>query len=136
MITIDFLVVHLSVRCEDFFASFQKVSLNLLSPPDQTQKCQNLAFPKVPAVPMGTVGEDINSPVTLKTCLLPHCLTRAPKGENRVYDPASFKELKEFPGVDNGAFLISLWEADFGLILPISLGACSGTLTPHIVFGR
>lgn len=48
MIKMDFLTVHLNVRCKYFFASFQKTSLNLLSPPDQTQKCQSLAFHEVP----------------------------------------------------------------------------------------
>lgn len=53
------------------------------------------------------VSEDKNSPVTLKTCLLPHCLNRVPKREKSywVYNSASFKELEEFPGVDNRAFL-------------------------------
>lgn len=45
MIKMDFLMVHLNVRCKYFFASFQKSSLNLLSPPDQTQGVSDLGFP-------------------------------------------------------------------------------------------
>lgn len=45
MIKMDFLTVRLNVRYEYFFASFQKSSLNLLSPPDQTQGVSELGFP-------------------------------------------------------------------------------------------
>lgn len=71
------------MRCKCLFASFQKTSLDLLFPPEETQKCQNLAFLEVPAVPVGMVSEDGCPPVALEMCLLLF-LTRAPKGEQNT----------------------------------------------------
>lgn len=83
MIKMDFLTVHLNVRCKYFFASFQKTSLNLLSPPDQTQKCQSFAFHEVPRG-LGDSQWRQKLTAALKTRLLPPHLTRAPRVQKHV----------------------------------------------------
>lgn len=96
------IVVHLSVRCKYFFASFQKTSLNLLFPPDKTQECQNLAFPKVQALASRIVRTEVHLlpwKLTFSLTFYPELLRE--KKAYWVWDSASLKELTEFPGVDN-----------------------------------
>lgn len=99
--SVDFLVVHLNVRCNCCLASSQKTWPNLTSSSWPNAEVPGLGFPYNPSY----AHRDRPLAVPLKTCPQPPCLTGVPNGEKDggVCDSASLKELKEFSGMGHRA---------------------------------